>query len=99
MATVRNKAHPFDGVDTHLHSPAQSVTPSIHQETVTPSDTLNFSRPSRELFIGTGGTVRCVRPNGETQDFVVPDGGRIPGVFIRVNSTGTVTADNIVSMS
>lgn len=68
---------------------------------VTPSDSAgdNFDKPTRALWIGTGGDVSIEDIRGTAFVFTnVPNGTLLPVVCIRVNSTGTVSADDIVAL-
>jgi hypothetical protein len=80
-----------------LSTPGSSG-PAGNYATVTPSDTVNFAETCRGLWVGTGGNVVCVRPNGTAVTFVnVPDGYLLPVIAKRVNTTST-TASNIVAL-
>lgn len=71
---------------------------------ISPSDTVDLApfiankRTTMAVYVGTLGTVRAVRADGTTVDFV----GTVAGSAIliavrRINSTGT-TASNLVAM-
>lgn len=63
---------------------------------VTPSDTVNISRPVRALWVGTSGNVVVVMPDGTTATLVGCQ-GLVPVQCVRVNSTST-TASDIVAL-
>ena len=76
-----------------------NIAPSTNYETVTPSDTVALTRPSRSLYVGTAGNVVAIRDDGTAVTFVnVQNGQVLPIVCKRVNSTST-TALNIVSLA
>ncbi len=67
-------------------------------EAITKSDTVNFSKVSRGLWIGGVGDVTIVMAGGGTLAFVaVPAGTELRVRAIRVNSTGT-SATNMVAL-
>lgn len=75
------------------------VAPSEHFEAVTPSDTVNLSRPSRSLYVGVAGDVVAVNANGDVVTFTNVQGGQVlPIICVRVNATNT-TATDIVSLA
>ncbi len=71
--------------------------------TVVTSDSQNFQQvvggvsqavTARALWVGTGGDVEIVCPDGTVAILKnVPDGSVIPGFCIRVNVTGTSASD------
>lgn len=66
---------------------------------VTTSDTTNLTTNGRALYVGTGGTVSVLMADGTTGVFSnVQDGTLLPIHFKRVNTTGTVTAANMVAL-
>jgi hypothetical protein len=72
--------------------------PSLFAETVTPSDTVSLSAPTRALYIGVTGNISVqMYGNGATQIFSNVPVGILPVQVTRVNATGT-TASSIVAM-
>lgn len=65
--------------------------PSRFYATVTPSDTVNFANgPCRAIYVGGGGDVAAVRPDGVAVVFSnLAPGYPFPIVAIRINATGT----------
>lgn len=66
--------------------------PATDYETVTPSDTVDFTRGrwSRALYVGGTGDVAAVRPDGTAVIFsAVPAGSILPIRCRRVNATST----------
>ena len=75
-----------------------SSGPATGYFAVTPSDSVGLGGTTRGLYIGTGGNVVAVRPDGVAVTFTaVPTGTFMPVCCIRVNSTNT-TASNIVAL-
>jgi hypothetical protein len=75
-----------------------SDVPAEYAATVTPSDTVNFARDCRGLYVGVGGNISLLLINGTTTVFAnVPTGSILPVRARRVNSTGT-TANSIVAL-
>lgn len=65
---------------------------------VTPSDTVNFSRIARSLYVGVTGNIVVVAADNSVLTFVgVPAGSILPVQSKRVNSTLT-TASSIVAL-
>lgn len=66
---------------------------------ITPSDTVNFARPTRGgIYVGTAGDVVAVLEDGSTVTFkTVGDTYVLPVIAIRVNATGT-TASSLVGL-
>lgn len=69
---------------------------------VTPSDDPedNFAKPTRALWVGTGGTIAVI-PTGQTDPVTltnVPNGTKLDIAIDRVNSTGTTDADDMVAL-
>ena len=62
---------------------------------VTPSNSTNFSVPSRYFYVGGAGVVKLVRMDDVEVSFTVPAGGYIFACAKRVNQTDT-TATLIV---
>ena len=83
---------PFQFNATGLDSPALRIF------AVTPSDSVDFSRSCRALYIGGDGDVSLVTPAGDTATFVgLTAGSILPVRTARVNATAT-TATNIVGL-
>lgn len=74
-------------------SPARSAV------AVTPSDTQNFSQGAcRGLYVGVGGNVVVVAPDGTTVTYTALAAGIVhPIQALRINNTNT-TATNIVAL-
>jgi len=68
--------------------------PAPRFETVTPSDTANFSRVCRALWVGTTGDVAAVREDGTAVVFKNASGW-MPIRCIRVNATNTTASDMV----
>jgi hypothetical protein len=65
---------------------------------VTPSDSTDFTRRVRGLYVGGAGDISAVFSDGSTATLAgVPAGSVLPAYIRRVNSTGT-TATNIVAL-
>lgn len=79
---------------------SNSEGPSRRVFAVTPSDSVNFSRVVRQIYVGTsiGGSVVIVNNDGTTATFTNVPQGSILGPFniVRINQTGT-TASNILA--
>lgn len=95
MATVLNKADPTY-IDPHIPSSCESLGSATDTFSVVPSDTVDFPRIASSIWVGTGGTVPVVKTDGSVQLYKVPDGTRINVRAKRVNSTGLVTAADMV---
>jgi len=66
---------------------------------VTPSDTVDLTYVSRELYVGGAGNVTAIMADGSTVLFsTVPAGTRLPIRVSRVKATGT-TATLMVAIS
>lgn len=66
---------------------------------VTPSDTVDLTYVSRELYVGGAGNVTAIMADGTTVLFsTVPAGTRLPIRVSRVKATGT-TATLMVAIS
>jgi hypothetical protein len=75
-----------------------SDVPAEFSNAVTPSDTVNFTRVCRALYVGSGGNLAVVEGDASVTVFAnVPTGYILPVRAIRINSTGT-TASNIVAL-
>lgn len=60
---------------------------------LTPSDTVNFTNSIRAVYVGVGGNITLVNPDGTTCLFVgVPQGTLLPTECKRINATGTTAA-------
>lgn len=78
--------------------PAQQSDPAEGFAAVTPSDSANFARMARALYVGGAGNVAVVGKDAVAVTFVgVPAGTILPVECIRVNSTNT-TATSIVRL-
>lgn len=73
-------------------------SPATDGEAVTPSDTLDLSKVSRALYVGTGGTLKVTLASGTDLTFGAIAAGWHPLRVSRVWSTGT-TASDIVAVS
>jgi len=72
--------------------------PTKQAFSITPSNTVNFSVPTRAIYCGGAGNIQVVTPDGTVIPFLaVPVGTILPVAAIRVNSTST-TATNLVGM-
>ena len=77
---------------------SESSVPANQAEAVTTSDTVNLSGTARALYIGVGGNVTVLMPDGTTVLFTGVQSGTILPVRVRrVNSTAT-TATSIVAL-
>lgn len=66
------------------------MVPGRKSETVTPSDTVGLSEPSRALWVGGAGKISVEMVDGGTQVFEgVVAGSLLPLQVTRVNSTNT----------
>jgi hypothetical protein len=67
---------------------------------ITPSDSTNFTRGvCRGIWVGTGGDISIVDKHGNTAVWKnVPNGTLLPIRALRVNSTGTVTASDMLAL-
>lgn len=75
-----------------------SPNPAGYAEAVTPSDATGFTQTPRALYVGFGGNITVVMPDGGVVLFSnVPTGTILPVQTARVNSTGT-TASSIVAL-
>jgi len=77
---------------------SNSEGPSRRVFTVTPSDSTNFSRIVRQLYVGNTGNIAVVNNDNSVTTFVNVPQGYIVGPFniVRINATNT-TASNIVA--
>ena len=65
---------------------------------ITPSDTVNFDRTVRGIYVGSGGDVVAVTEGGDAVTFVgAVTGSILPIMAVRVNSTST-TATSLVGL-
>ena len=78
----------------------EDINPSPKVFAVTTSDTVDFTKEVRQLYIGTTGDVVVVNQDGTTCKFVGVLAGSLLGPFFikRVNATQT-TASNIVAFN
>lgn len=61
---------------------------------ITPSDTVNLVSPARLVYVGTGGDISAVGPDGiAVLHKDVPQGTYLQGAVSRINVTGTTAAD------
>jgi hypothetical protein len=75
-----------------------STSPSDRYEAVTPSDTVDLTKPCRSLYVGVAGNVVAVTTADDTVTFTgVVAGEILPIVAKRINSTST-TATDIVAL-
>ena len=72
----------------------EATAPTMRYETVTPSDTVNFSRVARAVWVGVAGNVSFVREDGTAVVFVEASGW-MPVRCIRINATGTTATDMV----
>ena len=74
------------------------ISPASGAEAVTPHDTNELVKISREIYIGGTGNIAVVMKDGSEATFVnVPAGSRLPYRVKQVKATNT-TATNIVSV-
>lgn len=63
---------------------------------IVPSDTVNFNRRARSVYVGVSGDVSFVDDEGTTVVLkAVPQGTWIPAECLRINASGT-TASSLV---
>ena len=79
--------------------PVHSSIPALEAEAVTPSDSVNFSKLARAIYIGGAGNAVVVMENNDAITF----NGLLAGTILpvrckRVNSTGTTASMNIVAL-
>lgn len=83
-------------------SPATVVNnpdPATEAVVVTPSDSVNFTKPARGLYIGSAGNANLVMPNGDVVLFEGLLAGTIlPVRCTRVNSTSTTGGIKIIAL-
>ena len=73
------------------------INPPRNAAAVTPSDGTDLGFVTRELYIGTGGTLSVnMADTGDAVSYTVYDGQSLSGQFARVRATGT-TATGIVA--
>lgn len=78
--------------------PAAMSDPAESFEAVTASDTVNFSRGARAVYVGGAGNVVVVSKAGTAVTFVgVAAGTILPVECVRVNNTNT-TATSMVAL-
>lgn len=65
-----------------------------HYFNITPSDTVDFNRPIRAVFVGVAGDIAFVSVHGEVVTYTV-EAGRLVIVAQRINATNT-TATGII---
>ncbi len=71
--------------------------PARQSETVSPSDTVDLTTPSRGIYVGVTGNITVIMLNGTTQLFSNVPVGVLPVRVTRVKATGT-TATNMVAL-
>lgn len=72
------------------------MVPGRNAETVTKSDTVNLSQPSRAIWVGGAGDISVEMLDGGTQVFVgVVAGSLLPLQVTRINSTSTTATDMV----
>ena len=71
--------------------------PSSNLLVVTPSNTVNFSSPVRQLYVGTEGNISVFTDDNQTVLFKNVSSGSVIGPFFikRVNLTNTTALDII----
>lgn len=74
-----------------------ATVPSAAAFAVTPSNTVNFTNPTRGLYVGGTGDVVAIVGGSPVTFVAVPAGTVLPIVATRVNSTST-TATSIVGL-
>lgn len=76
----------------------EDTAPAVGAEVITKSDSVNFSKLSRGIYVGGAGDVAVVFRDGTVVTFSsVPAGFLLPVQAIRVNSTNT-TATLMVAL-
>lgn len=75
------------------------IDPSGDPFVVTASDSVNFERVAKALYVGGGGNISLLAEDGDTSVTfsAVPSGYILPVRVRRVNVTGT-TASNIIGL-
>lgn len=74
------------------------TSPLEHGFAITPHDSNDLSHITRELYVGTGGTLALQLKHGDSITLTnVADGARLPYRVMRVLATGT-TASAIVGL-
>jgi len=66
--------------------------------TVTPSNTVDFPRPSDAILVGAGGDIAAVMQNNVVVVLTLPAGAWVPIVARRINATGT-TATGLIALN
>jgi hypothetical protein len=85
--------------NTNLVNLLNGLQSATRAEVVTPSDAVNLTRPSRQLYVGTAGDVALVTLGGDTLTIPgVPDGSLLNIQATRINATNT-NADLMVSFA
>ena len=75
------------------------TSPLTHPEAVNPNDGQDLDRVTRAIYVGNGGNVRVLMPEGLTTVFEnMPAGTFLPLRIKRVFATGT-TASGIIGLS
>lgn len=72
--------------------------PANEAEAVTTSDTVNLTGTARALYIGGGGNVNVIMPDGTTVLFVGAGSGTILPVRVRRVMATSTTATSIVAL-
>lgn len=72
--------------------------PATDAFAITPSDTVNFSQGMvRGIYVGVGGNVVVVTPQGTVVTFAAIAGAVLPVCAVRVNLTST-TASSLIGL-
>jgi hypothetical protein len=73
--------------------------PAVDHWALTPSDGTNEAQGFRAIYVGAGGNITVVSPNGNAVQYLaVPQGTVLPVEGIRVNTTGT-SASSLVGLA
>jgi hypothetical protein len=75
----------------------QQDGPPVSAFAVTPSDSVNLSKITKALWVGSTGDVTVMLANDTVPVLLKGAIGLVPGAFVRVYATGT-TATNIVGL-
>jgi hypothetical protein len=74
---------------------SNKTEPSTHYVAITPHDSTNYDK-ARGVFVGVGGIVVAIRPDGTAVTFTGAVAGSIlPIETIRINSTTTTATDMV----
>lgn len=73
--------------------------PAGDAEAVTPSDTVDLIKPSRGIYVGTGGDLTVVMAgNGAVVTFVAVVAGSLLPLWVKRVNAASTTAANIISV-